>query len=368
MPDRPRPARALLPLLALFLLILGARLWLIQTYANATPYWDQWDAEAATLLKPWREGMDHPRPLLGAPRRAPHRLHPAGDPRAHVAQRPVGPPPRDGLQRRPRRRRRRRPRRLPAAGRCGCRRTVAPRAGGPSPCSPSLLPSLFAAALRLGEHPHRLPGPVLLPARLHPRHPRRPRPRPPRVPRLVGGNGLPSLAACFSMGSGFTAAGVVARLAGPCDCWWERRRPAPERLGHRWPCALAVVILGLAIRYDPARPRPAQGRKLRRLAARPRPLPRVAPRRASRPGLVLTWLPWAGLAVAWLRRRPRRDPDAGVRHPWCTGRAPPARHLAARAVRRHGLRPRGEQRTARVPLLRPARPRRAGQRPRPPRG
>ena len=60
MPDHPHPARAFLPLLAVFLVVLGARLWLIQTYGNATPYWDQWDAEAATVLKPWREGWITP--------------------------------------------------------------------------------------------------------------------------------------------------------------------------------------------------------------------------------------------------------------------------------------------------------------------
>jgi hypothetical protein len=43
-------------LLYLFLTVFGARLWLIQHYGNALPFWDQWDGEAAVLLKPWLEG------------------------------------------------------------------------------------------------------------------------------------------------------------------------------------------------------------------------------------------------------------------------------------------------------------------------
>jgi len=37
-------------------LFLGIRLWLIKSYGNATPFWDQWDAEAATLYKPLFDG------------------------------------------------------------------------------------------------------------------------------------------------------------------------------------------------------------------------------------------------------------------------------------------------------------------------
>jgi len=37
-------------------ILFGSKLWLIGTYGNATPYWDQWDAEAANLYKPFLEG------------------------------------------------------------------------------------------------------------------------------------------------------------------------------------------------------------------------------------------------------------------------------------------------------------------------
>jgi hypothetical protein len=40
----------------MFLLVLGTKLILIATYGNLTPYWDQWDAEAAHLYKPYVEG------------------------------------------------------------------------------------------------------------------------------------------------------------------------------------------------------------------------------------------------------------------------------------------------------------------------
>lgn len=43
-------------LAALFAVVLGARLWLIDGYGTALPFLDQWDAEAALLLKPWLEG------------------------------------------------------------------------------------------------------------------------------------------------------------------------------------------------------------------------------------------------------------------------------------------------------------------------
>jgi hypothetical protein len=41
---------------ALFCLICGSKLWLIQTAGNSVPYWDQWDAEANLLIKPLVEG------------------------------------------------------------------------------------------------------------------------------------------------------------------------------------------------------------------------------------------------------------------------------------------------------------------------
>lgn len=52
--DRFRPALATLG--GLFLLVWGAKLLLIQVYGNPTPFWDQWDAEAAALYKPYVEG------------------------------------------------------------------------------------------------------------------------------------------------------------------------------------------------------------------------------------------------------------------------------------------------------------------------
>jgi len=37
-------------------MLFGIKLWLIGTYGNATPFWDQWDAEAENLYKPFLEG------------------------------------------------------------------------------------------------------------------------------------------------------------------------------------------------------------------------------------------------------------------------------------------------------------------------
>ena len=42
--------------LALFLIIVGARLWLVSLYGSPVPFMDQWDGEGATLFKPWLEG------------------------------------------------------------------------------------------------------------------------------------------------------------------------------------------------------------------------------------------------------------------------------------------------------------------------
>lgn len=42
--------------LALGLLLLGIKLLVIAHYGNATPFWDQWDAEAANLYRPFLEG------------------------------------------------------------------------------------------------------------------------------------------------------------------------------------------------------------------------------------------------------------------------------------------------------------------------
>lgn len=41
---------------ALFLVVLGAKLWVIRLYGMALPQWDQWD-EAKNLFKPWLEGQ-----------------------------------------------------------------------------------------------------------------------------------------------------------------------------------------------------------------------------------------------------------------------------------------------------------------------
>ena len=42
--------------IALFGAIIGARLWLIAGHGSPLPIYDQWDAEAAHLFKPWLEG------------------------------------------------------------------------------------------------------------------------------------------------------------------------------------------------------------------------------------------------------------------------------------------------------------------------
>jgi len=42
--------------LALFLVVVGARLWLVFLYGSPVPLMDQWDGEGATLFKPWLEG------------------------------------------------------------------------------------------------------------------------------------------------------------------------------------------------------------------------------------------------------------------------------------------------------------------------
>lgn len=47
---------SLLILNAFALILFGIKLWLISSYGNATPYWDQWDAEAVNLYKPFLDG------------------------------------------------------------------------------------------------------------------------------------------------------------------------------------------------------------------------------------------------------------------------------------------------------------------------
>src|SRR6185295_186567 len=43
-------------IIASAMIVFGAKLWLIGTFGSATPYWDQWDAEAFLLFKPYLEG------------------------------------------------------------------------------------------------------------------------------------------------------------------------------------------------------------------------------------------------------------------------------------------------------------------------
>ena len=74
-PSTVRPARGAttrLPLLALFLVVLGARLWLVDRYGNPLPYWDQWDGEATQMLQPWLAGHLRPGDLAAA--HAEHRV------------------------------------------------------------------------------------------------------------------------------------------------------------------------------------------------------------------------------------------------------------------------------------------------------
>src|SRR5579862_3322483 len=52
-------------LLGLFLLICGAKFWLINAFGNATPFWDQWDAEA-TMIKAYLEGALTPMMFFAA--------------------------------------------------------------------------------------------------------------------------------------------------------------------------------------------------------------------------------------------------------------------------------------------------------------
>ena len=55
---------------ALALLVVGMRFWLVYRYGRAMPFWDQWDAEGAVVLKPWLDGTLDWRTLF-----APHNEH-----------------------------------------------------------------------------------------------------------------------------------------------------------------------------------------------------------------------------------------------------------------------------------------------------
>ena len=46
----------MLQFLAFAVLLFGVKLWLIHSYGNDTPFWDQWDAEAAELYEPFLQG------------------------------------------------------------------------------------------------------------------------------------------------------------------------------------------------------------------------------------------------------------------------------------------------------------------------
>lgn len=48
-----------LQLLALFLVVVGIRLWMISLYSSSLPIRDQWDYEGATIFKPWLDGTLH---------------------------------------------------------------------------------------------------------------------------------------------------------------------------------------------------------------------------------------------------------------------------------------------------------------------
>ena len=57
--SRPSPPATRCPswhFAAFSALLLGAKLWLIGSYGNATPYWDQWDSEAALFYQPYLDG------------------------------------------------------------------------------------------------------------------------------------------------------------------------------------------------------------------------------------------------------------------------------------------------------------------------
>ncbi|HQS50111.1 hypothetical protein V5G24_02470 [Xanthobacter sp. VTT E-85241] len=54
--DYPEGPRWWLALAACVLVIVGAKLTLIWVYGSSVPYWDQWDAEAALLYRPYLDG------------------------------------------------------------------------------------------------------------------------------------------------------------------------------------------------------------------------------------------------------------------------------------------------------------------------
>ena len=53
---QPRKWRLGCALLALFVLVCGARLWLVDLGGASVPFWDQWDAEGDALFAPLVQG------------------------------------------------------------------------------------------------------------------------------------------------------------------------------------------------------------------------------------------------------------------------------------------------------------------------
>jgi hypothetical protein len=56
----------ILPYIGFTVFVLGVKLAIIAIYGNATPYWDQWDAEAGNLYRPWLEGSLYWKDLFAA--------------------------------------------------------------------------------------------------------------------------------------------------------------------------------------------------------------------------------------------------------------------------------------------------------------
>ena len=75
--NRPVPSRTAVALACLgyLLLVITVRLWYVGHFAAPLPFWDQWDAEGDTLLRPWIEGTLR-LPDLWAPHNE-HRLLPS---------------------------------------------------------------------------------------------------------------------------------------------------------------------------------------------------------------------------------------------------------------------------------------------------
>lgn len=70
----PRSAYARYDSVVTALLVFGfvcfARLWLVRAFGSPVPYWDQWEAEAHTLYRPWLDGTFHGSVLF-----SPHNEH-----------------------------------------------------------------------------------------------------------------------------------------------------------------------------------------------------------------------------------------------------------------------------------------------------